>query len=208
MVSGSIEMKRICNAIIFIFFIGSILFTSCAKKVSDLTVIQGKEIWFRNSGISLRFDRNMYCAVFYKDAVNPMNELFADSALSKPSHYLVVNGEDVKNFEIDFNNIRTEPVNSSFGSGKKLILNGIAEKKDIYKIEKTLTIELYPGYPDAAITYASYKNIGNREIVIDKDYSACFRMDASLINKGDKPYKFWSFQGSSLDWGEGLYNKN
>ena len=202
MVSGGLIMKKFCNSVIIIFFIGSIFLTSCTKKVSDLSVIKGKEIWFRNSGISLKFNRKMYCAVFYKYAVIPMNELYDDSVLSKPSHYLVVNGEDVKNFAVDFNNIKTEPVNSSFGTGKKLILTGIAEKKDIFKIEKTLTIELYPGYSDAAIMYASYKNIGNKDIVIDKDYSVCFRMDASLVNKREQPYNFWSFQGSSLDWGK------
>jgi alpha-galactosidase len=202
MVSGGIEMKRFCHSVILMFFTASILLTSCTRKVSNLTVIQGKEIWFRNSGISLRFDSKMYCTVYFKADVNPMNELYTDPVLSKPSHYIVVNGEDVKNFIVDFNNIKTEQVNSVFGTGKKLILTGIAEKKDVFKIEKTLTIEVYPEYPDAAITYASYKNIGNKDIVIDKDYSACFRMDASLINKAGQSYEFMSFQGSSLDWGK------
>jgi alpha-galactosidase len=202
MVSGGLKMKKFSTSYIIIVFTGCMLLSSCARKVSDLEIIKGKEIWYRNSGISLRFDRNMYCAVFCKDAVNPMNELYSDSAFSKPSHYLVVNGEDVKNFEVDFNSIRSEPVNSSFGTGKKLIIKGIAEKKNLYKIEKNLTIEFYPGYPNAAITYASYRNIGNKDIVVDKDYSACFRMDASMINRENKPYDFWSFQGSSLDWGK------
>jgi alpha-galactosidase len=202
MVSGGIEMKRDLINITISLLAACLLFTSCSKKINNLSVIKGREIWFRNQGISLRFDRNMYCAVFYKDAVSSMNELYKDSVLSKPSHYLVVNGEDVKNFIVDFNNIKSEPVNSVFGTGKKLILTGIAEKKDVFKIEKTLTIELYPDYPDAAITYASYKNIGNKEVVVDKDYSACFRMDASLLNKAEQSYKFMSFQGSSLDWGK------
>jgi alpha-galactosidase len=202
MVSGGIEMKRCNKTLLLMLFAGSILLTSCTKKIPDLSVTKGKEILFRNSGISLRFDCKMYCTVFYKDDINPVNSVSTDSVLSKPSHYLVVNGEDVKNFIIDFNSIKTEQVISDFGTGRKLIITGTAEKKNVYKIKKTLTIELYPEYPDAAITYASYNNLGNNDIVIDKDYSACFRMDASLKNKGEQAYKFMSFQGSSLDWGK------
>ena len=179
----------------------SIVLSSCSKKVKDFSFINGGDIWFRNSGISLKFDKNMYCSVYYLNADNPMNDVHSTSGLSKPSHYLIVNGEEVKDFAVDYKNIKVEPIETVFGKGKRLILRGITEKKDAIKLQKTLIIEYSDKYPDAAITSASYENIGNAGIVIDTDYSCSFRMDASQINPGDKTYDFWSFQGSAVAWG-------
>jgi len=48
---------------------------------------------------------------------------------------------------------------------------------------------------------ASYRNAGDKDISIEKEYSCWFRMDASLMSAENKPNDFWSFQGSSLNWG-------
>ncbi len=178
-----------------------IMLCSCSGNSKDLSITKGGDIWFRNKEISLKIDKNMYCSVYYLNTDIPMNFIGPDPDLSKPSHYLVVQGEEVKDFAVDYVNIENEVIETESGKGKRLVIKGIADKKGEYRIEKKLWIEYYDKYPGVAITKAFYRNIGETPIFIEKDYSCCFRMDASLMNKGNKPYDFWSFQGSSLNWG-------
>jgi alpha-galactosidase len=201
MVFGYLRMKRKNFRWPVIFFLTCIIFMSCSNKGKDFSFVKDGDIWFKNSGISLKFDKNMYCSVYYLNTDHPLNYVQSATDLSKPSHYLIVKGEEVKDFAVDYVNIKVDSINTVFGKGKRLTLKGTAEKKDSYKIEKTLFIDFYKNYPDIAITSASYKNLVNNTIVIDADYSCFFRMDASQINPAEKPYDFWSFQGSSLAWG-------
>ena len=179
----------------------SILLSSCAQKAKDFSSKKGGDIWFSNTGISMKFDSNMYCSVYYLSSDKPMNDIHGVDSLSKPTHYLIIKGEEVKNFAVDYNNIAVDTIKTDFGIGRRLTIRGTAERGGEYKIEKTLIVEYYENYPEAAITSASYKNLGNTGLTIDTDYSCCFRMDASNINQGSQPYDFWSFQGSSLRWG-------
>ena len=199
--SKGVNMKtNRCNYVILLL-LTSIFVSSCTKKTKDFSVVNGGDIWFRNPAISLKFDKNLYCSVYYLNSGNPMNDGRSGDSLSKPTHYLVVKGEEVKDFVVDYKNIKVEKIEAAFGKGERLILKGTAEKKDAYKIEKTLTVEYFDKYPDAAIISASYKNLGIAGIPVDTDYSNCFRMDASFINPGAKPYDFWSFQGAAIAWG-------
>ena len=174
---------------------------SCSKKSRDFYYETGGEIWFRNSEISLKFDNKMYCSIYYQNSNNSLNAVGDSANNINPSYYLEVNGEEVRDFTVDYNNIKVETIETELGKGKRLILTGTAEKENKYKIEKELVVELYNNYPDAAISYAMYKNSGDKEFIIDADYSNCFQMDASLVDKGSQPCDFWSFQGSSLEWG-------
>lgn len=194
-------MKNKLSDYLAILALSSIILTSCSKKAKEFSFVNGGDIWFRNSGISLKFDKNMYCSVYYLNSDNPLNDNQTGDSLAKPSHFLIVNGEEVKDFAVDYSNIKVEAIETKSGTGKRLIIRGTAEKKDEYKIEKTLFVEYYEKYPDAAITTASYKNRGNTDLEIDTDFSCYFLMDASLIDKRVQPYDFWSFQGSSLNWG-------
>ncbi|NOY95997.1 MAG: alpha-galactosidase [Chlorobi bacterium] len=187
-------------------FLASILLalmavSSCSTSEKHFSYEKGGDIWFRNSGIKLRFDKNMYCKVFYKNEANFLNEGDTDAGLNKPTHFIVVNGEEIDDFAVDYNNLITEPVETEFGKGERLVLTGVAECPDGSRIEKKLYVELYEKYPDVAILYAEYKNLGDSAIVIQKDYSNYLRLDASLANDSLNPYDFWSFQGASIAWG-------
>lgn len=184
-----------------VLILAGIFLFSCTGSKKDLTITRDGDIWFRNTGISLKFDRNMYCSVYYLNEENPLNFLREGIVPSRPSHYLIVNGKEVTDFEVDYDSIRSEIIETESVKGKRLIIRGIAEKVDEYRIEKILRIDYFEKYPDAAIIEASYRNLGKNEITVGKEYSCCFRMDASLLNSENKPYDFWSFQGSSLNWG-------
>ena len=176
------------------------LFSCSDSQNSGLSYRKGGDIWFRNSGIKLKFDKNMYCNVYFQDEENSLNDV-TPGELSAPSHYIVVNGEDVKDFAVNYDSIRTEDIQTNFGKGSRLILKGIAELPDGTKIEKTLVTEIYKDFPDAAVQYAKYKNLGPGSIHLDKVYSEYYRLDASRVNPDSRPFDFWSFQGSSLGWG-------
>lgn len=194
-------MKKNNFSYIAMLALVSITMISCSKKSKDFYYETGGEIWFRNSEISLKFDKKMYCSIYYQNSNNSLNAVGDSANNINPSYYLEVNGEEVRDFTVDYNNIKVETIETGLGKGKRLILNGTAEKENKYKIEKELVVELYNNYPDAAISYAMYKNTGDKEFIIDADYSNCFQMDASLVDKGSQPCDFWSFQGSSLEWG-------
>ncbi len=194
-------MKKNNLIYLTILTLTSMTWISCSKQSKDFSFVNKGDIWFKNSGISLKFDKNMYCSVYFANSDCPMNDVLASDSLSKPTYYLIVKGEEVKNFVVDYSNIKVEKIVAAFGKGKRLTLKGTAEKKDAYKIEKTLAVEYFDNYPNAAITSASYKNLGIAGITIDTDYSSCFRMDASFFNPGARPCDFWSFQGSALAWG-------
>ena len=98
----------------------------------------------------------MYCKVYYKSEENSLNDINPGGELSKPTHFIVVDGEEVKDFIVDYDNLKPEPVITEFGNGRRLVLKGIANGPKNSKIEKTLTVELYDRYPDVAITYAEY----------------------------------------------------
>lgn len=188
------------------FFLNSLIVLSlitifsCSAPKKDFSYSKGGSIWFRSPGIELQFDPNMSVEVYYKGEENPLN-VSGKGIQEKPCDFIVVGGKEVTNFAIDYDHIDVQPVESEFGKGRKLTLNGVAELKDGSKIGKTLSVELYDKYPNSALTSASYKNLGTSNVVLDQVLSNYFVMDASVSDPKNKPYDFWSFQGASIAWG-------
>ncbi len=179
------------------FLIG--LFSCTQSGNNGLSFKKDGDIWFRNNGIKLKFDHNMYCRVYDQDEQKTLNSI--DGDLARPDHFVEVDGKTVKDFAVDYDKIRSEEIQTDFGKGKRLTLTGYATLPDGSKIEKDLTTEIYDDYPSAAIQYATYQNLGDKDLNINKSWSGYYRLDASQVNSRSKPYDFWSFQGSSLAWG-------
>lgn len=186
-------------------FVFTVLFSlalafSCSTKRKDFSFSHGGDIWFRNPGIELKFDSEMNLEILRGGEEIPLNFAGAGDHL-KPSHFVVVNGAEVTEFTVDYDQVQVEPVETNFGKGRKLTLKGVAEPENSGLIEKTLTVELYEKYPDAAIISAVYTNTGTSEITMNKSVSNFYRMDASLMDSLNQPYDFWSYQGASVAWG-------
>ena len=179
----------------------SLILGACQDKAKPVSYTTDGDIWFRNAGIELKFDKEMYCTVYDKSAGISLNEASGDSHLSSPSHYIVVNGEELKTFRVDYDQIQVEEIENEFGPGTRLVLRGTGSGTGGISLEKTLSVELYANYPDVAITEASYKNLSDSELSLDTEFSSSYSLDASRANPGSKPYDFWSFQGASLAWG-------
>jgi hypothetical protein len=121
---------------------------SCSgKPEKGLSFKKDGDIWFRNSDIRLRFDKNMYCTVYYQNDENTLNDVTAGD-LARPSHFIVVNGREVKDFAVDYDKIKSEDIETAYGAGKRLTLTGVAEIPGGGLIRKTLYTEIYDKYPD------------------------------------------------------------
>ncbi len=177
------------------------LFSCSDSKDKSLSYKKDGDIWFRSSGVKLRFDNKMYCTVYDQDETSTLNAS-GSGQLSRPNHFIVVNGQEITDFAVNYDSIRSEDIRTRFGQGKRLTLTGVATLPGGTKIQKTLFTEVYPEYPNTAIQYVTYTNLGSSPIRIDTVYSQYYRMDASQVDPQSKPYDFWSFQGSSLAWGE------
>ena len=184
----------------FLFLVIAPLSGCTQKQKSHFSYEKGGEIIFENGSIRLKFDHQMYENV-YNQVTGISFDTDNANTLSKPSHYLVVNGQEITDFSVDYDKISCSEVNTSFGSGSRLILTGIAEGPDNCQIEKTLTVELYDSFPSVAMSRAAYRNLGSTELIVDQVYSECYRLDASADNSDLAPWQFWSLQGSSLQWG-------
>lgn len=177
---------------------------SSCKRVGEISFsyTPGGDIWFKNSVIQLRFNNKMYCKVFKGDTLYSINDATMDNPISRPSHFIIIEGKEVKDFIVDYSTIEVLNIKNVFERGKRLILKGVAKGPEDCEIEKTLTVELYEKYPDMAITYSTYKNLGTKELSIDKVYSNYYSLDASLADSTNEPYDFYSLQGSAREWGE------
>lgn len=176
-------------------------FSSCSLRTDvSLSYTDGGDINFGNSVIRLTFDSNMHGTV--TDIQSGVSLTVSDqSSLARPTHFIVVEGQEVADFTIDYGNLELEPINNNFGRGKRLVLTGNAGGYPNRRIAAEFVIELYDNYPSAAITYATYKNVGEHDLLLDEVYSNYYRLDASRDGSSSKSWGFWSFQGSALGWG-------
>ena len=179
-----------------------LLFAGCSGFQEKSSIQFKKEhnqsFSFRNAQIQLNYDSKMRETVYQPTQGVSLTK--ADSG--RPSHFIIVNGEEITDFEMDPAQTQILEVQNQFGKGKQLILKGVAQGPDQCQIEKTLNIELYENYPNTAISWASYKNLGNTELNITKIYCNFHRLDATHSGTAEHAYDFWSFQGSALAWGK------
>ena len=175
------------------FFLGGTISIGCnsltpqpsgSHAIHYTSVVEG-EVWFRHSQIQLRFDRELYCGIFFKRNGRLLSLCHnpSDPSLAKPSHFISVEGEEVLDFYIDYQNIGLSEVRTRFGAGKRLHLTGYGKTSGNTLVEKTVLVELYQDYPDIAILWAIYRNNDPKQSIrVTKVTNQFFRMDASLTD--------------------------
>ncbi len=155
-----------------------------SEEIRYTAVAEG-EVWFRHSSIQIRFDRELYCSVFFRQEgrLLALSHNPPDPTLAKPSHFIAVEGQEVLDFYVDYRNIGLSEVRGRFGPGKRLKITGLGETEENVLIEKTLVVELYQAYPDIATIWAVYRNPDlERPLRITRITNQFFRMDASLTD--------------------------
>ncbi len=191
--------RKIFSVFFFLCIVSSAFLTVSCNSSSEESLItlteDEKNIWFENSDLKLRFDQQMNYKVFFRDRSNSVQYTDADP---QASDFIKVNGRELKEFTLS--GYTLEEIQNEFGKGKRIRLTGNGQT-DGADIEKHLTVEMYEAYPDVAVFRSTYTNAGSQEVTVDSVYSNYLALDASLANDGNQPYDFWSYQGSSIEWG-------
>ncbi len=170
--------------------------TELSRGIHYTAVAEG-EVWFRNSSIQIRFDRELYCGVFFRQdgRLLALSHNPPDPTLAKPSHFISVEGKEILDFYVDYRNIGLSEVRGRFGPGKRLKITGHGETEDGVLIEKTMVVEYYEAYPDTAIIWAVYRNLDlERPLRITRITNQFYRMDASLTDPRAPRHALQCFQ--------------
>jgi hypothetical protein len=187
-----------------LFVLYLLLLSACGLQVPrrspEITyrAIEEGEIWFKNSTIQLRFDNEMYCRVFFltDGRLLSINDIPIIPALAKPTHFIEVNGKEIKDFMVDYRNVGTSDIRTPLGTGKRLHLTGYVKSEEGLTIEKNLSVELYQDLPETSIFMVSYRNAETSQpIRVTKIVSDFFRMDAARLGADSPRYAFMCFQG-------------
>jgi len=72
-----------------IFALISLILSSCSQKRKEFSYTENGDIWVRSAGLSLKFDKNMYCTLLYRDDNSQMNDNQPYSESSKPTHFII-----------------------------------------------------------------------------------------------------------------------
>lgn len=113
------------------------------------------------------------------------------------SEAVFISDQEVK---FDFLNFKNLAAKGKLGStGERIEFTFTSPSTGIEKIQ---AVEVYDDFPNIAIVSTAYKNTGGKDVTLDKVVTQRHVLDATLADKSAKPYQFWSFQGSSLDWGK------
>ncbi len=158
------------------------------------------EVWFKNSGIQLRFDRDMYCRVFLRknEKLYSINDIPPYEEKAKPPDFPLIKGKEIKNFLVDYQDIGASEMKTQLGVSKRFNLTGYAKTEDGLFLRKNLKIDFYQEFPEVALLSASYKNLDpQRAVFINRFYSGFYRMDAARGQAGAPGYLFQSMFGAA-----------
>jgi len=126
-----------------------------------------------------------------------------ESAATSPGGHVVIGGVEFDDFKLDFTQAKTSDAEGKLGGrGKRIEIPGRSASDEASGLAKTLTVEVYDDFPNLAVTTVSYKNTGPTEVSLDQAVEQRHRLNASLSDAKEPPYRLWSFQGSSEEWGK------
>ncbi len=194
------------NTVYVLLVISVVFIFSCQeKKDKEESNIEftktDDQIFFENDEIKFEFDNQMRCRIYQKSS----DQLLSIVSLSDDPHYIVVNGEQIKDFVIDKEKAEVTEINTESGKGKRLQLTGLSEGPSGSLIEKTLFMDLYDKFPGAGLVSVQYKNVNATPgLRIEKEVNNSFKLDASLLNPNNGRHGFWLMQGGAYssrpDW--------
>jgi alpha-galactosidase len=120
--------------------------------------------------------------------------------MSTAPETLTVNGTLIHNFRYDLEHVHVLPVTGTIGRRGRMI--EISGRAATAPVAITLAIEVYDRFPTVAITTAAFKNDGQSSIHVEQVVHQERRLNASLTDPAAPPYRLWSFEGSSAQWGK------
>jgi alpha-galactosidase len=127
--------------------------------------------------------------------------LTLDQPGASGSDLLVRDGKPIQ-FTLDFGAAKVQDSAGKLGRGKRVEIPARSSDPAASGIQRTLTVEVYDGFPNLLLSSAEYKNAGSQDVHIDRAIEQQHKFSASLLEKKAQPYDMWSFHGASYDWGK------
>jgi len=115
---------------------------------------------------------------------------------------VTIAGKPVRDFSLDLGKATVTNVTGKLGAlGKRVDIAGHSAASGL---DETLSLEVYDDFPTMALETASYRNAGEKDVVLDRVSVQEHRINGALDGKDTKvaPYQLWSFMGASFDWGQ------
>ncbi|MGB9236604.1 MAG: glycoside hydrolase family 36 protein [Terriglobales bacterium] len=123
------------------------------------------------------------------------------AATSSDSNFVSVRGKDV-HFRLDFQQAQVSEAIGKMGAGKRVEIPARQLGSLGTDLQSVLAIEVYDQFPNILLSTVEYKNIGAREIVIEKSVNQRHRLNGRLGDAKAQPWQMWSFHGASYAWGK------
>ena len=160
------------------------LFVACSQKGKP-KIQSGK--------LTLSYNDSLYTNVHFSNAKEPLMAGF------QPSEILRTDNQTVKIFKLQ--DYHTQSFTDNIGSGKRLIIEGLARNKN-YSIKKKVIATVYDNIPNFISTRVEYYNKGKNTINLagwDNN-----RYTLQPLDSDSHKHNFWSFQTGTYpsrpDW--------
>ena len=126
-----------------------------------------------------------------------------DPQTGKPqeSDYLKQAGKEI-HFTLDFDQARVLEAMGKLGRGKRVTIPAHVLGQADAGVQRVLTVEAYDDFPNLLLSTVDYKNVGNKDLALDRVITQNHRFSARQADAKAAPFDMWSFQGSSYDWGK------
>ena len=183
-------MKKIINA--FLVFAVVVTLVQCGDPQPQLA----------SSQLKIEFDERTHTRVISLESGREL--VLSDFA---PSEFVVVNGEEVKDF--DLKKTTASSTSGALGRGRSVTVTG-----DSDMMRKKVTVSVYERFPSVAVYQVAYENISDETIHVDAWVSHSYRLQNTTPDIHQ--YPFWSYQSESTwsrnDWvlpvSEGFAQRN
>ncbi len=120
----------------------------------------------------------------------------------EPGITMMIGGEEVSDIAFHLDSARVTDVRGKLGTrGKRVEVTGRATAEGDSRVDVTLAVEVYDDFPNLALVSLACENAGPADLSLDSVVVQRHRLNAALADPNAAPYDFWSFHGSSVEWG-------
>jgi alpha-galactosidase len=208
--------NKLGTTTLFILLVGSaVSYLGCGKVSTPpavdttprsaiaVTVNPGKPVVIKSATAEFDILSSGYVQPFLLKDGNRLSLDEPEVGPGNSSDVLLIAGKEIRDFALDLDRAKISDAHGRLGVlGKRVEITGHSLAGGAADIEKLLAVEVYDDFPTVAVTTVNYKNVGGKEIKLDKVVTQRRRLNAALAGPAAAPYDLWSFQGSSYDWGK------
>jgi alpha-galactosidase len=115
---------------------------------------------------------------------------------------MAIDGEAVDHFALEVDSVRREEVTTDLGQALRLTASGVAGLTGGGRLQRILSVDAYPQWPNALILQARYENLSDAPVRLDRLADTALQLDSSRTDPAHKPNDFWSFEGAAVGWGQ------